>query len=124
MNKFRTAFLAGSVMVLMLLLSSAASAQVDGREIKFRGGRSAATVKGTVGKGGPDFYFLGAKAGQTMTIEVTGKVSFGVDSPDEALTDDDGNKIWSQELPADGNYKIRVYSLGGAQSYSLTVTIK
>lgn len=49
--------------------------------IKFAHGRSSATVGGTVAKGGPDFYVVGARADQTMTVEVSGAVSFGVDSP-------------------------------------------
>lgn len=109
--------------MLMLLLTNV-FAQADGTRINFRRGKSAATVKGTVAKGGPDFYLVRAKAGQMMTVKVTGKVSFGIDSADERLTEDDGNTDWSEELPADGEYKIKVYSNGGVQNYTLTVSIK
>lgn len=98
-------------------------AQDDGTRISFKRGASSATVEGTVAKGGPDFYLVGAKAGQLMTVKVTGKVSFGIDADGERITEDDGNTSWSEELPADGDYKIKVFSNGAAQSYTLTVSI-
>lgn len=107
----------------MLFLFSNVLGQNEGTRISFSRGATSATVKGTVAKGGPDFYLVGARAGQTMTIKVTGQVSFGVDSPEGRLTEDDGNTNWSAELPADGDYKIKVFSSGGAQNYSLTVSI-
>jgi len=122
MKNYNRRFLASGFFVLALLISNA-FAQDDGTRIKFARGATSATVKGTVAKGGPDFYLVGAKAGQTMTLKTTGKVSFGIDAPDGRLTEDDANTNWSEELTADGDYKIRVYSAGGAQNYSLTVSI-
>ncbi len=122
MKKYYLRFLIVNSLILLLLLTNAL-AQDDGTRISFKRGATAATVKGTVAKGGPDFYLIGAKAGQKMTVKVTGKVSFGIDSPVDTLTEDDGNTNWSEELPADGDYKIRVYSFGGAQTYALTVSI-
>ncbi len=123
MKKYYLRFLIVNSLILLLLLTNAFAQSSDGTRISFKRGASAATVKGTVARGGPDFYLVGAKAGQKMTVKVTGKVSFGIDSPDEALTEDDGNTNWSEELPADGDYRIRVYSFGGGQNYSLTVSI-
>ena len=108
---------------LLFLLSSVFAFQDEGTRVKFQRGSSSATLKGTVAKGGPDFYLVGAKAGQMMTVKATGKVSFGIDSPNGNLTADDGNTNWNGELPADGDYKIRVYSSGGVQNYSLTISI-
>lgn len=122
MKKYSFQILAGSVWVWAILFSNA-FAQTDGTRIKFLRGAASATVKGTVAKGGPDFYLVNAKAGQTMTVKVTGKVSFGIDSPAGRLTEDDGNTNWSEELSADGDYKIKVFSSGGAQNYTLTVSI-
>lgn len=117
-------FLAATACVFLLgCFAFAVRAQDEGARISFKRGSTSATVKGTVAKGGPDFYLVGAKAGQTMTVRSIGKVSFGLDSPDGNLTDDDGNTNWAGELPADGDYRIRVYSNGGAQNYSLTVAI-
>ncbi len=114
--------LSGGTLILMCLLSNV-FAQTDGTRIKFLKGKTSAVVKGTVAKGGPDFYLVGAKAGQMMTVKVTGKVSFGIDAGGERLTEDDGSTNWSEALPADGDYKIKVFSGGGAQNYTLTVSI-
>lgn len=116
--------LTGSAFILIFLLSNVFSQADADTRISFKTGATSATVKGTVAKGGPDFYLINAKAGQKMTVKVTGKVSFGIDSPDERWTPDDGNTEWTEEsLPANGDYKIRVYSAGGGQDYSLTVAI-
>jgi hypothetical protein len=122
MNKHKPGIWTASLLALIFLITSAA-AQSEGTRIKFAAGKTSATVRGTVAKGGPDFYLVGAKAGQTMTVAVTGKVSFGLDAPGGRLTEDDGNTNWRDVLPADGDYKIRVYSVGGAQAYTLTVSI-
>ena len=115
-------FLSCGALVLALLLSNV-FAQNDGTRIKFASGKSSATVTGTVAKGGPDFYLVGAKAGQQMTVKVTGKVSFGIDTGGERLTADDGNTNWSNALPAGGDFKIKVFSRGGTQGYTLTISI-
>lgn len=108
---------------LLFLLSNVFAFQDEGTRVKFQRGNSSIVLKGTVAKGGPDFYLVGAKAGQTMTVKAMGKVSFGIDSPNGALTSDDSKTNWSGELTAEGDYKIRVYSNGGVQNYSLTVSI-
>lgn len=95
-----------------------------GTRIRFPTGRTSATVSGTVAKGGPDFWVVGAKAGQTMVVHVDGAVTFGLDSPRGQMTEDDGNTSWRGVLDFDGDHKIRVYSTGGVQKYSLTVSIR
>lgn len=94
------------------------------KRISFQRGRSSATVSGTVAKGGPDFWVIGAKAGQTMVVHVDGDVTFGLDSPRGQMTEDDGNTSWRGQLDFDGDHTIRVYSAGGVQKYSLTVSIR
>src|SRR5437868_2997781 len=102
-----------SIGLMISVYAVFAFGQDDATRITFKRGASSATVRGTVAKGGPDFYVVRAGEGQTMTVSVTGSVSFGIDSPDEeSMTDDDGNKYWSDELPDDGDYRIRVYSFG------------
>lgn len=92
--------------------------------LKFKAGRTSTFIDGTVAKGGPDFYVIKAKAGQTMTINVTGKVTFGVAAPDDSFARDDSNKTWTKKLPADGDYKINVFTSESSESYKLTVSIK
>ena len=96
----------------------------DGIRIKFKRGTSSATLEGTVAKGGPDVYVIGGKAGQTMSVTVIGKVSFGIAAPDNSIPRDDSNKKWMGKLPADGDYKISVFTSEAAESYKLIVTIK
>ncbi len=97
----------------------------DGQRIRFQRGRSSATVNGTVAQGAPDFWIVGANRGQTMTVRVRGKVTFGMDSPrGTQMTEDDGEDTsHSVDLDFDGDYTIRVYSIGGVQDYSLSVSI-
>ena len=92
--------------------------------LKFKRGSTSTDIEGTVAKGGPDFYVVKAKAGQTMTISVTGKVTFGVAASDDSFARDDSNKKWTKKLPVDGDYKISVFTQESAESYKLTVSIK
>ena len=96
----------------------------DGIRLTFKAGATSTDIENTVAKGGPDFYVIKGKAGQTMTISVTGKVTFGVAAPDDSFARDDSNRTWSKKLPADGDYKISVFTQESAESYKLTVSIK
>jgi len=107
----------------LLLPSNASAFQDEGTRVRFQRGSSSAILKGTVAKGGPDIYLVGGRSGQTMTVKATGKVSFGIDAPNATMTPDDSNTNWTGVLAAYGDYKIRVYSSGGVQNYSLTISI-
>lgn len=123
MNKIKIHFLTALVLTAMLFVTNALPQ--DGTRIKFRRGTYSATVSGTVAQGGPDFWIVGAKQGQTMTVRVRGNATFGLDSGrGTQMTEDDSNKSWSQRLDFDGDQTIRVYSTGGVQKYSLTVTVR
>ncbi|MBV6496046.1 MAG: hypothetical protein JFAIHJKO_01162 [Pyrinomonadaceae bacterium] len=115
------------IFILVLFMATAgviAAEAQGGTRIVFKRGRSVATVNGTVAQGGPDFWVVGANRGQTMTVKVTGKVSFGMDSPRGQMTEDDSaDRSYSFDLDFDGDYTIRVYSKGGVQDYTLTVAI-
>lgn len=123
MKKFKINFLTGIVLTALLLVTNAFPQ--NGTRIKFRRGSYSATVSGTVARGGPDFWIVGARAGQRMTVRVRGNVTFGLDSGrGTQMTEDDSNKSWRQRLDFDGDQTIRVYSTGGVQKYSLTVTVR
>lgn len=110
---------------LSIVLLAATTFALDGTRLAFKKGKSSASVAGTVAQGGPDFYLVTGKAGQKIKISVKGKVSFGLTAPDEdRLTEDDANQTYTTELPSDGDYQIWVYSTGGAQKYTLSVSIK
>jgi hypothetical protein len=104
--------------------------------IQFARGSASATLKGSI-KGYQSIdYTLRARAGQTMSVTLAtsnGSNYFNVLPPgsnDEALFvgSTDGNK-WAGALPADGEYKLRVYLMRNAArrnevaNYTLTVGI-
>lgn len=122
MKIFKAKILTMLVLSMMLLATNAFPQ--DGQRIKFKSGKSSAVVKGTVAQGGPDFWLVKAKQGQTLTVRVRGKVTFGMDSPRGQMTEDDGEDTsYSFDLDFDGDYTIRVYSGGGVQDYTLSVSI-
>ena len=96
----------------------------DGIRLTFKRGRNSTDIEGAVAKGDPNFYVIKAKAGQTMSISVTGKVTFGVAAPDDSFARDDSNTKWSKKLPADGDYKISIFTQESAEIYKLTVSFK
>lgn len=112
------------------------AAGIQTKPIQFAKGSSAATIKGTIKGDQTIDYTLRAKAGQTM--KVTLKTSKGANyfnvlppgSKDEAIFvgSTEGNE-WTGTLPADGEYKVRVYLMRSAArrnetaSYTLTVGI-
>jgi hypothetical protein len=113
-----------------------AAAPIETRPIQFAKGASSATVKGTIKGDQTVDYKLRARAGQTMSVKLAtrhGANYFNVLPPgsnDVALFvgSSDGNE-WSGVLPADGEYKIRVYLMRSAArrnesaAYTLTVGV-
>ena len=120
MNKLR---LHTFVLIIIVISGCNALAQEDGIRIRFKAGKTSATLRGTVAKGGPDFYLLSVRAGQKLSIRVKGAVSFGVDGPERALTSDDANMTWTATVGSDGDYRIRVYSKGAVEGYTLIVSV-
>lgn len=121
---------------LLIPFTFAHAEEIMTKAVQFAKGHSAATIEGTI-KGYQTFdYALHAKAGQNM--KVTLKTSNGANyfnvlppgSNDEAMFvgSTDGNE-WAGILPADGEYKVRVYLMRSAArrnevaSYTLTVAI-
>lgn len=103
--------------------------------IHFKKGTSSATLKGRIKGYETVDYVLGARAGQTMKVSLktgNGANYFIVLPPgsDAAIASGEilGNK-WTGALPADGEYKIRVYLMRSAArrnetaNYTLSVGI-
>jgi hypothetical protein len=109
---------------------------IETRPLQFAKGTSAATVKGSLKGDQTIDYTLRARAGQTMTVTLTtsnGANYFNVLPPgsdDVAIFvgSTSGNEF-TGALPADGEYKIRVYLMRSAArrnetaAYTLTVGI-
>lgn len=125
--------------MLALLCSvnvSIAAAGIQSKPVQFAKGHSSATIQGTIKGDQTIDYTLRAKAGQTMSVMLkTGNDAnyFNVLPPgsnDVAIFvgSINGNQ-WSGTLPADGEYKLRVYLMRSAArrnetaNYTLTVGI-
>jgi hypothetical protein len=122
-----------------LLLISSPVVQADGirtQAVQFAKGHSSASIKGAIKGDQTIDYTLRARAGQTMNVTLktsNGANYFNVLPPgsnDKAIFvgSTDGNE-WTGTLPADGEYKVRVYLMRSAArrnetaSYALTVGI-
>jgi hypothetical protein len=104
--------------------------------MRFAKGASSATVKGSLKGDQTIDYTLRAKAGQTMSVKLqtsNGAHYFNVLPPgsnDVAIfIGSTGGNEWTGPLPADGEYKIRLYLMRSAArrneaaNYTLTVGI-
>jgi hypothetical protein len=102
------------------------------KKVHFAPGTSSTTIKGTVIRGENDRYYIGAKAGQKMTVKVTSAEKNAVfqiyfHGEEESLPgagDGDDAMNWSGELPIDNEYVIVVGGTRGNASYTLTISIK
>jgi hypothetical protein len=123
--------LLASIFVCALSFSSAFPQGVK-QKVRFARGTSSATIRGAVVRGDRDRYYLGAKAGQTMTVKITSLESNAVfqiyfAGEQEALQgagEEDDATNWSGELPADNEYVIVVGGTRGNATYKLTISIK
>jgi hypothetical protein len=130
-------FFAGILFFLLFISVSQTLAADDIRKerVQFKKGQAAATIDGRIQGYECVDYMLGAKAGQTMNVSLnTGSSSnyFNVLPPGSeaaiAMGANLGN-TWSGTLPADGDYRIRVYLMRSAArrneaaQYTLTVGI-
>ncbi|MGE6783606.1 hypothetical protein ACQKGL_13895 [Ensifer adhaerens] len=131
-----------SIFLAVALFAGSAQAQ-ESTKVRFPAGASSTTISGAVT--GRDYvdYILGARSGQTMQAALTpasthgnGTIYFNILPPgsnDEAVfvgsMDDDGRHA-EVTLPADGDYKIRIYLMGNDRDanktvgYSLQVSIR
>jgi hypothetical protein len=123
-------------MIAMVFICALASSSIfaDGvkKKVHFAKGTSSTTIKGGVIRGDRDRYYIGAKAGQTMTVKITSLEKNAVfqiyfHGEEESLpgaADGDDATNWSGELPIDNEYVIVVGGTRGNASYTLTISIK
>jgi len=127
-----------SALAFLLLLSFpvAHADEILTQAVQFEKGHSSATIEGTVKGYQTIDYTLRARAGQNMKVALktsNGANYFNVLPPgsnDAAIFigSSDGND-WAGVLPADGDYKVRVYLMRSAArrnevaDYTLTVSI-
>lgn len=135
MNSIKPLF-AMLAVCLASLAPMTVAADIQTKPLQFAKGSSAATIKGSLKGEQTIDYTLRAKAGQTMSVKLAtskGANYFNVLPPgsnDEALfVGSSGGYEWTGALPADGEYKVRVYLMRSAArrnetaNYTLTVGI-
>ena len=93
------------------------------KRIQFERGESSATLTGTTS--GADFYVLGARENQTLTVRVSSPQN---NARFELIVDDFTMAYrvteWSGKLESRGNYHIVVVSNAGGSDYKLEVTVR
>jgi hypothetical protein len=120
--------------VVFICTFAAGSIFADGvkKKVRFARGTSSTTIKGAVIRGDRDRYYIGAKAGQTMSVKITSleknavfQICFAGEQEclPGAGEGDDAMK-WSGQLPVDNEYTIVVGGTRGNASYTLTISIK
>jgi hypothetical protein len=130
----------GRRLMMCVLLSASFSALaadgIESRPLQFAKGTSKATMRGSIKGDKTIDYKLRAKAGQTMSVALktnNGANYFNVLPPGSAgeaifVGSTNGNE-WTGQLPADGEYAVRVYLMRSAArrneaaDYTLTVGI-
>jgi hypothetical protein len=102
------------------------------KKVRFPKGTSSITIRDSVVRGDRDRYYVGAKAGQRMSVKITSTEKNAVfqiyfHGEEESLPgagDGDDATSWSGELPIDNEYVIVVGGTRGNASYALTISIK
>jgi hypothetical protein len=119
------------LLILSILFSSFAMAKGVKQNVVFPKGQHGTTIGGSVIRGDQDTYILRAKAGQTMTVNITApenNAAFVIYQPNrktlpKAGEGDDAN-TWVGTLPTKGEYRIVVGGTRGNADYSLTIDIE
>lgn len=97
------------------------------RRVQFSRGSSSATVKGKVSIALPDQYLIGARAGQTMSVQLTSpqkSVRFMVMTSKTTNLLADNVRTWTGTLPETGDYHIIVDGDERGGTYTMTISIK
>jgi hypothetical protein len=111
---------------------SSAFAQGVKKKVRFAKGTSSITIREAVVRGDRDRYYVGAKAGQRMSVKITSTEKNAVfqiyfHGEEESLPgagDGDDATNWSGQLPIDNEYVIVVGGTRGNATYALTISIK
>jgi hypothetical protein len=111
---------------------SSISAEGVKKKVRFAKGTSSITIREAVIRGEQDRYYIGAKAGQTMTVKITSLEKNAVfqiyfHGEEESLPragEEDDAMNWSGKLPIDNEYVIVVGGTRGNATYALTISIK
>ncbi|WP_271679578.1 hypothetical protein [Thermomonas mangrovi] len=125
------------VLALLLCGSAVAADKVTKLPVHFAKGASSATLKGNFSGYDSVQYTIGARAGQTMTVSITGSsnANFNVFAPghvpgqSEAMGSGFVGSPWSGKLPANGTYTVQVFQMrasarrGEAVPYTIKIGV-
>ena len=95
--------------------------------VRFQRGSSSTVVKGKAALGFPDTYLIGARGGQTMTLQLNAppkRASFTVFTPDSNGILTDSATRWTGVLPESGDYSIIVDGDEKGTQYTLNISIR
>ncbi|WP_421195206.1 pre-peptidase C-terminal domain-containing protein [Aeromonas enteropelogenes] len=134
----KQAIQAALLAVTMAATGAQAADKITTLPVQFAKGSHSAQVKGNFSGYDTIHYTLVAKAGQTMTVKISGSsnANFNVFTPGaipgqaEALGRNDGNGQWQSTLPTSGKYLIQVYQMrasarrGEQVPHTLSVSIQ
>lgn len=105
--------LATLLLIALLSASAFAADKVTTVPVKFAHGATGTTVSGTVQGYDTVDYTLGAKAGQTISLKLSGSTNayFNLFAPgaQESLSLESDGQSFTGKLPATGTYRIQVY---------------
>jgi hypothetical protein len=135
-------------LLVLMVLSAFAAAVCDAkvaREIRFSPGSNSTVIEQSVIRGERDLYYLTAKAGQTLAVNLTAlehNAVFAIYPPGYAVTSGEDGFIeitgaslakageshdataWQGPLPVSGKYLIAVGGTRGNATYKLKITIR
>jgi len=130
----RSIFINGLALAIAVAATPALAQKTE--RIAFAKGNDNASVRGAIPGNAYKDYLLTARAGQTLSVSLTGRASvyFNVLPPKSdgsAIynSSTDGNDATGIRLPASGTYSIRVYAMGAAGrsakplNYQISVTV-
>jgi hypothetical protein len=107
---------ASTLLAFALAVGSAAAIGADQHSthsVHFARGTSASTISGSLHGYDTVNYTLGASAGQTMTVSISGTpdVYFNVIAPGEQYAMEGVNNLqaWTGRLPATGTYRVELF---------------
>ena len=105
-----------SFFVTILIISPSLASAQDIR-IRFAKGRTSATMTGRVGSGGRVCYFASAKKGQSFNATLSSKSG-------KVAIFETGETSYSYVIELSGDQSVCVDNMGGATTYTLTVSIR
>lgn len=125
LNPFRLIFLL--LIILALVVYSFGSTVRGVRRIMFKQGSTHVSIRGRLnGMNDEDYFVLRAKRGQHMRVEITGDgpTRGVVHFPNGGEDGGPGGVVFDDDLPATGDYRIRVTESSMAEAWRGTFILK